>query len=28
LRWSNWLRADEATVRFLSTKLGVKTPTQ
>jgi dipeptidyl aminopeptidase/acylaminoacyl peptidase len=27
LRWSNWLHADEATVRFLSTQLGVKTPT-
>ena len=27
LRWSNWLHADEATVRFLSKQLGVKTPT-
>jgi hypothetical protein len=25
LRWANWLRADEATVRFLTKELGVET---
>jgi len=28
LRWKDWLRADEATVRFLSTQLGSTAPTQ
>jgi dipeptidyl aminopeptidase/acylaminoacyl peptidase len=28
LRWANWLRADEATVRFLSKELGMKAASQ